>query len=122
MVSRWSSSMLALMTAAQSTGFAMPRCRACAHRFYPPQSFCPACLVPDVEATPSSGDATVLSTTLVRRSLDPAAAGQPPLHVARVVTVEGPSLFVMADRAFEAGSRVRIRLHNGLFHASEVAS
>jgi len=118
-VTRYSESMRDLMEASQATGFAMFHCCSCGHRFYPPQSFCPACLAPDVEARSSNGDATVLSTTLIHRSLDRSVPGHRPTHVACVETAEGPSIFAMADLAFAVGSRVRIRLRDGLFHASE---
>jgi uncharacterized OB-fold protein len=116
-VSRASDAMQALMRASEATGFAMFECRECAHRFYPPQSFCPACLAPDVEPLPDSGEATVLSTIRIHRSLDPGLAAQLPMFVACVKTGGGPSIFTMADRMWNAGARVRIRLRDGLFHA-----
>lgn len=117
MVTHLSEAMRTLMLASQATGFAVFKCRTCAHRFYPPQSFCPVCLVPEVGPEPDSGEAMVLSTTRIHRSLNPALSGSLPLYVACVKTATGQSLFVMADRLLPAGARIRIRLRDGLFHA-----
>lgn len=105
------------MQASQATGYAVFCCRSCAHRFYPPQLFCPDCLSFNVEPVPDCGEATVLSTTRIHRSLDPTLSGKLPLHVACVKTATGQSLFVMTDRLLPAGTRVRVWLRDSLFHA-----
>lgn len=117
MVTELSMPMQALVQASIHSGFAVFTCRACAHRFYPPQSFCPACLASEVEPVVDSGEATVLSTTRLHRSLEPTPPGGLPLHVACVATAAGPTLFAVADRLLPVGARVRIRLRDGLFHA-----
>lgn len=113
----YSDAMKALLQAAGADGFALAACRACGHRFYPPQSFCPACLGPEVEARADPGHATVLSTTRLHRTLDPALADRLPLHVACVRTEAGPSLFAMADALLAPGTPVRLRVRSELIHA-----
>ncbi|MGJ7498095.1 Zn-ribbon domain-containing OB-fold protein [Variovorax sp. RT4R15] len=117
MVSITSNAMKALIDAAQITGFALPRCRACGHRFYPPQSFCPRCLASEIEYVPDSGDAVVLSTTRLHRTFDAAWTGALPVHIASVNAAGQLALFVIVDRMLPAGTQVRIQLRHGLFHA-----
>ncbi|MGJ7504034.1 MULTISPECIES: Zn-ribbon domain-containing OB-fold protein [unclassified Variovorax] len=117
MVTTSSNAMKALIDAAQATGFAVPRCGACGHRFYPPQSFCPHCLAPEIEYVPDSGDAIVLSTTRLHRTFDPAWTAALPVHIASVKTAAQLSLFVTVDRMLPVGTQVRIHLRHGLFHA-----
>lgn len=115
-----SEAMKALRQAAQATGFALSRCCDCAHRFYPPQSYCPVCLSTEVDAVADDGSATVLSTTRIHRSLDPALADRLPLHVACVSVATGLSLFAMAEGMLAPGSRVRLQWRDGLIHAMQV--
>jgi len=120
-VSGPSPSMQALLTVAQAEGFALFACRDCGCSFYPPQSFCPACLSPHVDAQPDSGEATVLSTTRIHRSLDPALAPTMPLYVCSVKSAAGPSLFALADRPWPAATAVRLRVRDGLIHVDRPA-
>lgn len=111
-----SDAMKALLQSA-TNGFALNNCRDCGHRFYTAQSFCATCLSPNVVAEADTGEATVLSTTRIHRSLDPVLAPVLPLHVACVRTTGGQRVFAMADRLLSAGTRVRLQLREGLFHA-----
>lgn len=115
-----SEAMKALQQAARASGFAISRCRDCAHHFYPPQSYCPVCLSPEVDAVADDGTATVLSTSRIHRSLDPALADRLPLHVACVSVATGLSLFAMAEEMLAPGSRVRLQWRDGLLHAVSV--
>lgn len=116
-MSQRSDAMTALLRAAEARGFAISHCRECAHRFYPPQSYCPVCLSPDIDAVADDGAATVLSTTRIHRSLDPSLADRLPLHVACVSVGAELSLFALADRLLAPGSQVRLQLRDGLFYA-----
>ncbi len=112
-----SSDMLLLKESAERHGFALPQCRSCAHRFYPPQSWCPQCLAPDVDYPSDPGRGTVLSMTCIHRSLDPTWTDRLPALVACVRTDSGVSLFAMAERALPTGSPVVVRWRDCLFHA-----
>ncbi|MGJ7530730.1 Zn-ribbon domain-containing OB-fold protein [Variovorax sp. GB1P17] len=113
--------MAILLRVAQSTGLALSCCRDCGHRFYPPQSFCPTCLAPEVEHLPENGEATVLSTTCIHRTLDPALENVLPLHVACVKTSVAQSLFAMVHAPMPRGTKVRLYVREGLFHAEALS-
>ncbi len=105
-----SAAMAGLREAAGSQGFALPKCTACGHRFYPPQSWCPRCLAPSIQFPKESGHATVLSTIRVHRSLDASWATRTPVYVSCVNTDLGVSVFALADVVLPKGTPVALGL------------
>lgn len=112
-----SSEMARLIEAAEQHGFALPRCNACGHRFYPPQSWCPECLAPEIEYVADRGHATVLSMIRIHRSLENEWRGRLPVYVACVRTDSGVSLFAIAEGNLPTGTPVTVRPRDNLFHA-----
>src|SRR5262249_50379761 len=71
---------------------AIPRCRACDHRFLPPAPLCPVCWSEDVRLEPASGRARLYSWIVVHRSQHPAFNAEAPYLVAIVEMDEGPRM------------------------------
>jgi uncharacterized protein len=67
----------------------LQRCAACAHVWFPPRPFCPACTSREVEPLPSSGRGTLYSYVINHR---PAPGFEAPYAVAVVELAEGPRL------------------------------
>ena len=64
-------------------------CSACAHLYFPPRAFCPACSSTDVVPHPASGRATLLSYVISAR---PAPGIEAPYAVAVIRLEEGPTM------------------------------
>jgi hypothetical protein len=83
----------------------VPRCRACGERFFPPRRRCVRCWSSDVSLEDASGDATVLSYTVVRRSEERAV----PYVVAVVELDEGVAMTTnIVGGDVEIGTRVHV--------------
>ena len=67
----------------------LQRCRACAHTYFPPRPFCPACASRDVTVIAASGRATLYSYVI---SHLPAPGYTPPFSIAVVTLEEGPRM------------------------------
>lgn len=110
-----SAEMARLYDTAERHGFALPECTACGHCFYPPQSWCPQCLAPDIHNLVDGGYARVLSTICIHRTLDAAWAAWVPVYVACISTDSNVSLFALADSDLPSGTPVTVHLQK---HAS----
>ena len=68
----------------------LQRCDACAHVYFPPRPFCPACASRKVSVFKASGKGTLYSYVINHR---PAAPGfTPPYAIAVVALEEGPRM------------------------------
>ena len=67
----------------------LQRCRACAHNYFPPQPFCPACGSDDVEIIRASGRGFLHSYVINHRA---APGFEVPYVIAVVELDEGPRL------------------------------
>ncbi len=76
---------------------ALPFCRACGHRWYPPSSGCPRCLSTEVEFRAVSGRAKLWSWVVIHRQYF--KDFPPPYLVAFVELEEGPMLMSTVVRA-----------------------
>jgi uncharacterized protein len=65
------------------------RCDDCAHRYFPPRPFCPACGSRSVQVIKASGRATLYSYVIHHR---PRAGFEPPYAIAVVELEEGPRM------------------------------
>lgn len=108
--------MARLLDAMGQCGFAVPHCRVCDRVHYPPQSWCPYCLSPGIESRPEKGNARVLSTVTLHRSVDLEWESRLPCHVACVVTDSGLKVFALADFDVPVGKPVNLELRAGLLH------
>jgi uncharacterized OB-fold protein len=70
--------------------FLIQRCGSCAAAAFYPRPACPSCGSGELGWEEASGDATVHTFTVARRSTHPAFAGQEPYVVAIVELAEGP--------------------------------
>ncbi len=73
--------------AAQEHRLVVPQCRACGHRFFPPQPLCTRCLADDLDLSPSAGRGVVHSYTVIHRPVSPAFSA--PYVVAIIELDEG---------------------------------
>ena len=67
----------------------LQRCDACAHTYFPPRPFCPACAHDAVSTVVASGRATLYSYAI---SHMPSPGMEPPFAVAVVTLEEGPRM------------------------------
>lgn len=67
----------------------LQRCQACAHVYFPPRPFCPACACRDVSVFAASGNATLHSYVINQR---PAPGFEAPYAIAVVELEEGPRM------------------------------
>ncbi len=67
----------------------LQRCDACAHTYFPPRPFCPACASRSVTAFRASGRAKLYSYVISHR---PAPGFKPPYSIAVVQLEEGPRM------------------------------
>ena len=67
----------------------LQRCRGCAHTYFPPQPFCPACASDDVEVVRASGRGSLSSYVITHRA---APGFEAPYVIAAVELEEGPRL------------------------------
>lgn len=65
------------------------RCEECAHRYFPPRPFCPACGSRSVTVVGASGRATLYSYVIHHR---PRPGFEPPYAIAVVELEEGPRM------------------------------
>ena len=70
----------------------LERCTACGNLQFYPRSICDSCFSNDVEWVPASGQAEVISLTVIRRAFAPAFADKVPYVVALVRLAEGPQM------------------------------
>lgn len=68
----------------------LQRCRACAHTYFPPRPFCPACAGRDVEVYAASGRAVLYSYIINHRPRPD--MGSEPHSIAVVQLEEGPRM------------------------------
>jgi uncharacterized OB-fold protein len=68
----------------------LQRCTACAHTYFPPRPFCPACSSRDVEIFKASGKATLYSYVINHRPRPD--FGEAPHSIAVVTLEEGPRM------------------------------
>jgi uncharacterized OB-fold protein len=67
----------------------LQRCEACAHTYFPPRPFCPACASRNVKVFAASGKATLYSYLIHHR---PVPGFTPPYAIAVVELAEGPRM------------------------------
>lgn len=67
----------------------LQKCDACAHIYFPPRPFCPACAGRDVSVFPASGRATLYSYVIHERAIPGFEA---PYAIAVVTLEEGPRM------------------------------
>jgi uncharacterized OB-fold protein len=67
----------------------LQRCESCAHVYFPPRPFCPACASRSVVSFAASGKATLYSYLIHHR---PAPGYTPPYAIAVVQLAEGPRM------------------------------
>ncbi|MFT3800893.1 MAG: Zn-ribbon domain-containing OB-fold protein [Burkholderiaceae bacterium] len=67
----------------------LQRCNACAHAYFPPRPFCPACASRDVSVFEASGRGSLYSYVISHR---PARGFVPPYSIAVVQLDEGPRM------------------------------
>jgi uncharacterized OB-fold protein len=67
----------------------LQRCDACAHVYFPPRPFCPACASRSVSSFAASGQGTLYSYLIHHR---PVPGFTPPYAIAVVQLAEGPRL------------------------------
>jgi uncharacterized OB-fold protein len=70
----------------------LQRCTACGAYRHPPRPICHACLSPNAEWVPSSGEGTIYSFVVVHRAFDAAWEEEVPYIVAIVELAEGPHI------------------------------
>lgn len=109
-----------LLDVTERFGFAVPSCRVCGRVHYPPQSWCPYCLSPEIDLLPDTGHAIVLSTIAVHRTLDVEWESHLPAHVVCVLTDSGIKLFAMADFDIPVGTPVILEFGAGLLQARAI--
>ncbi len=68
----------------------LQRCLACAHTYFPPRPFCPACASREVEVFPASGKASLYSYVINHRPRPD--FGTEPHSIAVVTLQEGPRM------------------------------
>ena len=68
----------------------LQRCLACAHTYFPPRPFCPACASREVEIFPASGKASLYSYVINHRPRPD--FGTEPHSIAVVTLQEGPRM------------------------------
>ena len=68
----------------------LQRCLACAHTYFPPRPFCPACASREVEIFPASGKASLYSYVINHRPRPD--FGTEPHSIAVVTLHEGPRM------------------------------
>lgn len=68
----------------------LQRCDACAHVYFPPRPFCPACGSRKVSVFPASGKATLYSYVINHRPVPPGFTA--PYAIAVVTLAEGPRM------------------------------
>lgn len=78
--------------AAKEGRLLIPRCRSCAHTWFPPTSACPSCGAEDFDWVESMGRGTVFSYVVVHRVYHPAFADKVPYVVAIIELEEGPRI------------------------------
>jgi uncharacterized protein len=81
---------------------ALQRCRACGAWQYPPGPGCSACGSEELDWTPLSGRATILSWEIFHRQYLPAYP--PPYNVIAVRLAEGPAMISNLEGAVPEGS------------------
>jgi hypothetical protein len=69
----------------------LQRCEACAHVYFPPRPFCPACGSREVAVFAASGRGALHSYVINHRS-DPRSGFEGPYAIAVVALAEGPRL------------------------------
>jgi uncharacterized OB-fold protein len=69
----------------------LQRCDACAHTYFPPRPFCPACSSRDVTVFAASGRGTLHSYVINHRAA-PSSAFEVPYAIAIVALDEGPRM------------------------------
>jgi uncharacterized OB-fold protein len=67
----------------------LQRCASCAHVFFPPRPFCPACASREVSSFAASGQGTLYSYLIHHR---PVPGFTPPYAIAVVELTEGPRM------------------------------
>jgi uncharacterized OB-fold protein len=67
----------------------LQRCEVCAHTYFPPRPFCPACASRNVKVFAASGKATLYSYLIHHR---PVPGFTPPYAIAVVELAEGPRM------------------------------
>ena len=83
----------------------IPRCRSCGAVHFYPHALCPACMSPDLDYVPVSGNGTIYSYTIIR-SPQPAFKGMEPYAVVNVELDEGVRM--MANVRTDDVEQVRI--------------
>lgn len=68
----------------------LQRCNACAHVYFPPRPFCPACASCEVSIEVASGEATLYSYVIAMRPRPD--MGKEPHSIAVVTLKEGPRM------------------------------
>ncbi len=83
-------------------------CGACGAVCWPPRDLCPSCWSDDLRWRPVSGEGVLLSSTLIRSSLDPYFRAAAPWAIGAVKLDAGP--VVTAHLASGLADGVRVRL------------
>lgn len=96
------------------SGLRFQRCPA-GHAWLPAREHCPTCLADAAEWVEASGEATLVSWVVYRRSFDPSTDDRVPYNVALVELAEGPRLLAnlvgVGERPeLPAGAPLRLRI------------
>ncbi|VVE71696.1 hypothetical protein PAN31117_04141 [Pandoraea anapnoica] len=86
------------------------RCNACHHTLFPARYLCPNCGAADWRGAPFT-QGTVTEATVVHQRVGQSNAA--PLHLASVVSSDGPIVIARSEAALHAGDMVRLTLDSG---------
>lgn len=90
----------------------LPACQSCGRTFFYPRPLCPHCWSDTLRWREASGEATVVSFSLVRRPNDPAFFDEAPIVLAELMLAEGVAMLArivdVAPDAVASGMRVSL--------------